>query len=155
MNAPLVIRPDDLTGSATRDLIAAHLTQMRAISPEESCHALDVDALRAPEVTVWSAWVDDAVAGVAALSMMDAANGELKSMRVAASHLGTGVGRALLRHVLAVARERELVAVWLETGSTAEFVPAIRLYERAGFVRCAPFGSYVEDPYSVFLRLDL
>lgn len=155
MDAALDIRLDDLSGHATRELIAAHLNDMRDISPEDSCHALDVDALAAAEVTVWSAWDGEELAGVVALSMMDADNGELKSMRVAPSHLGTGVGRALLNHVLAVARDRRLVALWLETGSGAEFVPAIRLYESAGFTPCAPFGSYVEDPYSVYLCLRL
>lgn len=151
MSDPLDIRPDDLQGAATRALIRDHLRQMREISPEESCHALDVDALVDPSITVWSAWVGDELAGVGALAMMDARNAEIKSMRVAAPFLGRGVGRALLTHITAIARERGVEALWLETGSTPEFHPAVALYESAGFTRCAPFGTYVVDPYSIFL----
>jgi putative acetyltransferase len=42
-------------------------------------------------------------------------------------------------------------SLWLETGSTAAFVPALRLYESAGFVRCGPFDGYRDDPFSVFM----
>ena len=39
----------------------------------------------------------------------------------------------------------------LETGSQDFFVPARELYARHGFGACAPFGSYVDDPNSVFM----
>jgi len=42
-------------------------------------------------------------------------------------------------------------SLWLETGSTAPFIPALRLYESSGFVRCGPFDGYVDDPFSVFM----
>ncbi|WP_341579277.1 GNAT family N-acetyltransferase [Microbacterium schleiferi] len=153
--AALEIRLDDLTGEPTRALIAAHLSDMRSISPEESCHALDLSGLQQPSVQVWSAWLDGELAGVGALAQLDAANGELKSMRVADSHRGEGIGRAMLEHLIGRARQVGMSALWLETGSTPEFFAAQRLYESAGFVRCEPFGSYVLDPYSVFMTKKL
>ena len=72
-------------------------------------------------------------------------------MRTAATHLRRGVGRALLEHILHEARVRGYARVSLETGSGPAFVPAHRLYERFGFVRCGPFGDYVEDSFSVFM----
>ncbi|GAA1465420.1 putative acetyltransferase [Microbacterium thalassium] len=145
------IRVDDLSGEATRSLIAHHLADMRATSPEESCHALDVDALREPAVTFWSAWDGDDLAGIAALKDLGAARGELKSMRVADAHRGRGVGRALLHHVMGAARARGLSTLWLETGTPPAFLAARRLYADEGFTECGPFGDYVNDPFSVFM----
>ncbi|MFG6504406.1 GNAT family N-acetyltransferase [Microbacterium sp. P05] len=145
------IRLDDLTSAPTRALVAFHLSDMWATSPPESVHALDIDSLRHPEVTFWSAWVGTEVAGIVALKTLDAERGELKSMRVADRFRGEGIGRMLLRHVIAEARSRGMTSLWLETGSTAPFGPALGLYEREGFTRCPPFPPYREDPFSLFL----
>lgn len=151
MTVSLTFRPDDLTGAPTRGLIARHLAGMRAISPEKSVHALDVDKLRAPDVTVWSVWAGEEIAGCGALKVLDATRGELKSMRVADAFLGQGIGRAILEHLMTEARARGMETLWLETGSTQPFLPALRLYESAGFVRCEPFEGYQDDPFSVFM----
>lgn len=145
------IRIDDLSGADTRALIAHHHAQMHAQTPAESVHALDVDALRDPAITVWSAWLDGRVAGVAALTQLDAARGELKSFRTADEYLGRGVARALLRRIIADARGRGLTSLWLETGSDDGFVPARALYASEGFVECGPFEGYVDDPLSTFM----
>jgi len=148
---PLQFRPDDLSGEPTRALIARHLAGMHANSPPESVHAFDIEKLRAPDVTFWSAWVGEELAGCGALKRLDARRGELKSMRVADAFLGRGVGRAVLEHLIAEARTRGMETLWLETGSAPAFTPALRLYESAGFVRCGPFDGYTDDPFSVFM----
>ena len=145
------IRADDLAGEATRALIAFHLDGMHETSPPESVHALDIDGLRHPSITFWSAWIDGELAGIAALKSIDAERGELKSMRVDDRFRGSGVGRALLRHLIAEARRRGMTSLWLETGSPDDFVPAQRLYESEGFTRCGPFDGYTDDPFSVFM----
>src|SRR5688572_11652899 len=124
---------------------------MRANSPPESVHALDIDALRRPDVTFWSVWVGDEIAGCGALKRLDAQRGEIKSMRVTDKFLGRGIGRALLEHLISEARARGMASLWLETGSTEAFIPAIRLYESAGFKRCGPFDDYIDDPFSMFM----
>jgi putative acetyltransferase len=112
--------------------------------------ALDAAGLSAPEVTFWSAWSDGELAGIGALKRWGVDRGELKSMRVADAFRGTGVGRGVLRHILAEAATMGLASVWLETGSTPEFVPAVRLYESEGFTRCGPFADYRDDPLSLY-----
>jgi putative acetyltransferase len=154
-NLRLHIRPDDLTGEATRALIARHLSGMHQYSPKDAVHAFDVDALRAPGVTFWSAWAGDEIAGCGALKRLDATRGEIKSMRVADAFLGRGVGRAILDHILAQARALGITRVWLETGSAAAFTPAISLYESAGFTRCGPFEGYVDNGFSVFMTREV
>jgi putative acetyltransferase len=151
MQRTIEIRTDDLSGEAARRLIAFHLAGMHDTSPPESVHALDIDALRHPSVSVWSAWVDGELAGVGALKALDGDRGEIKSMRVDDRFRGAGVGRALLRHIMDDARQRGMSSLWLETGTTAEFAPAQRLYESEGFVVCGPFGDYALDPFSVFM----
>jgi putative acetyltransferase len=148
---PVEFRPDDLSGEPTRRLIARHLAGMRANSPVDAVHALDVDALRQPGVTFWSAWSGNEIAGCGALKQLDAERGELKSMRVADDFLGQGVGRALLEYLISEARGKGMTSLWLETGSSAAFTPAIRMYETAGFVRCGAFDGYVENPFSIFM----
>ena len=118
-------------------------------------HAYDFDKLRAPGVTFWSAWVGEDLAGCGALRRLDDARGEIKSMRVADAFLGRGIGRAILVFIMDEARSRGMRSLWLETGSSEAFVPALRLYESEGFTRCGPFDDYVEDPFSVFMTRDL
>jgi putative acetyltransferase len=151
----LVFRIDDLSGGPTRDLVARHLVGMHASSPAESVFALDVDGLRHPDVTFWSGWRGEHLVAIGALKSLDETNGELKSMRVADTHLGTGAGRAMLQHLIAEARSRGMRTLWLETGSTDDFQPALRLYASEGFVECGPFGDYPENPFSVFMTLPL
>src|SRR5262245_57033420 len=141
MGLTLEFRVDDLSGEPTRALIARHLAGMHANSPAGSVHALDIDKLRRPDVTFWSAWTGGEIAGCGALKTLDAARGEIKSMRVADAFLGQGVGRAMLDHIVSQARARGMRSLWLETGSSTAFLPALRLYESAGFVRCGPFDG--------------
>ncbi|WP_314506140.1 GNAT family N-acetyltransferase [uncultured Microbacterium sp.] len=145
------VRIDDLSGHDVQALIRSHLDGMHDASPAESVHALDIEGLRHPSITFWSAWVDGDLAGIGALKRIDAERGELKSMRVDDRFRGAGIGRALLRHILAAARDSGITGVWLETGSAEEFVPAVRLYESEGFTRCGPFDGYTDDPFSVFM----
>lgn len=153
--AHMDIRPDDLTALAVIDLLREHLQGVALHSPPESIHALDVDALRRPEISFWTAWEEGELLGCGALKQLDAQEAEVKSMRTAARHLRKGVAAALLRHIIDEARRRGCRRLCLETGSAAAFAPAHRLYASFGFVRCEPFADYVADPYSVFMSREL
>lgn len=149
------IRVDDLSGPEIQALLREHLRSVKLHSPPESIHALDLAALRRPEITFWTAWSERELLGCGALKELDARHGEIKSMRTSASHLREGVARAMLGHILDEARRRAYRRLSLETGSAAAFEPARRLYASFGFVECGPFADYVEDPYSVFMTRDL
>ena len=151
----IAFRVDDLTSPQTQALVRRHLVGMHENSPPESVHAFDIDKLKQPGVTFWSGWVDDDIAVMGALKRLDAENGEIKSMRVADAYLGRGAGRAMLDHILAEARGMGLKHLWLETGSTPAFDAALKLYEKAGFRFCGPFGDYRDDPFSRFMTLAL
>lgn len=149
------IKVDDLRAPEIAALLEAHLKLMRETSPPESVHALDLDGLRAPEVTFWTVWDGATLLGCGALKQLDPAQGEIKSMHTAAAARGRGVARAMLAHILAEARARGYRRLSLETGSMAAFAPARALYARFGFRDCPPFGDYLLDPNSVFMTLEL
>ena len=149
------IETDDLRRPQIHALLEEHLRNMHAITPAESVHALDLDRLRHPSITFWSAWQGDQLLGCGALKELDAGHGEIKSMRTPAALRRRGAGKAILAHIVAVARSRGYARLSLETGSHGAFEPAHRLYEAFGFAPCGPFGDYRADPNSVFMTLRL
>lgn len=149
------IELDDLSRPVVHDLLAEHLRNMYELSPPESVHALDLSALKSPDVTFWTVWEGPLLYGCGALKELDPAHGEIKSMRTPKVLRRRGAGRAVLTHIIEVARSRGYSRLSLETGSPPEFDAARRLYERFGFSYCGPFGSYRLDPYSVFMTLAL
>ena len=149
------IKIDDLTGSAIAELLREHLENMAENSPPESRHALDLEQLRRPGITFWTAWYGDDLLGCGALKELDARHGEIKSMRTASQHRRKGVAAALLEHILEEAKRRRYKRVSLETGSMNAFAPAHRLYAKFGFSECGPFADYVEDPNSLFMTKEL
>lgn len=146
---------DDLTGDAIGALLRYHLEQMHLNSPPGSVFAFDIDRLRAPDVTFWSAWIGDDLAGCGALKALGDGTGEVKSMRTAPAHLRKGVAAALLDHMIAMATARGYTRLSLETGSGPAFEPALELYRRRGFADGDAFGDYERSDFNQFLHLTL
>jgi putative acetyltransferase len=149
------IEVDDLSRPAIHALLNEHLQSMYEMSPPESVHALDLEKLRQPGITFWSAWQGSLLLGCGALKELDRKHGEVKSMRTPKALRRQGAGRAILAHIIDVARSRAYERLSLETGSMDAFRPAQQLYESFGFSYCGPFGEYVEDPHSTFMTLRL
>ncbi len=154
----LHIRLDTLHDPRIEQFMEEHLQDMRATSPPESVHALDMTQLRQPDIRFWTAWLPDDTApapgrlvGTGALKHLNDEHAELKSMRTAATVRGQGLGRAVLEHILGQAVDLGYQRISLETGSQPFFEPACQLYLRYGFTDCAPFGSYGPDPHSRFM----
>jgi putative acetyltransferase len=145
------IRSGELDHPQVIALLREHLRGMAELSPPESVHALDLDGLKRPEVSFWSAWDEDDLLGCGALKQLDAEHGEIKSMRTATAHRRRGVAAALLEHLLGEAGRRRYRRLSLETGSMEGFEPARSLYARYGFDYCGPFADYRDDPNSVFM----
>ncbi|MCK7624313.1 GNAT family N-acetyltransferase [Streptomyces sp. RS10V-4] len=145
------IELDDLSGPEIAAFLQEHVDQMRAISPPESKHALDLDALRRPEIAFWTVRDGDRLVGCGALKRLDAGHAELKSMRTAPARTRSGIASLLLEHLIAEATRRGFARLSLETGAADFFLPARRLYEKFGFVRCEPFADYRPDPHSTFM----
>jgi putative acetyltransferase len=155
MSTTIEIKKDDLTGPEIAELLREHLQSLFEVTPVKSRHALNLDQLRKPDITFWSAWIGPEVAGCAALKELDAKHGEVKSMRTAKSHLRKGIASALLTHVISEAQRRGYRRLSLETGAMPYFAPAHALYRKFGFKDCGPFAGYVQDPNSVFMTKEL
>ena len=147
----LTIQEDDLRRPEIIALLEQHLALMYSISPPESVHALDLERLRKPDMTVWTAWRRETLLGCGALKELGPGHGEIKSMHTVAVCRGQGIGAAVLLYILQEARQRGYGRVSLETGSQPAFAPARSLYRRYGFSSCPPFGDYTDDPNSVFM----
>jgi putative acetyltransferase len=149
------IKVDDLSGAEVIDLLEEHLQHMIKVTPPESVHALDIEALKKPGITFWSVWKESQLVGCGALKELDSQHAEIKSMRTASSHLGKGVASHLLEYILTEARRRNYKRVSLETGSFDAFKPARNLYTKFGFTYCEPFSDYIQDPNTVFMTIEL
>jgi putative acetyltransferase len=149
------IRVDDLRGPEIAALLEEHLRHMYEVSPPESVHALDLDRLRRPEITFWTAWMGRELAGCGALKALDRTHGEIKSMRTAKPYLRKGVAAGMLEHILGEAGKRGYRRLSLETGSQPAFLPARTLYSRFGFRPCGPFAGYTDDPNSFFMTREI
>ncbi len=151
----LVIAPDDPRAGDVRALLERHLAFADATTPPEDIHALDIDALVDPAVSFFSYRVSGELLGVGALKRLDATHAEIKSMHTAEAARGRGVGRAMVEHLLGVARAGGFHRVSLETGAGPAFAPARRLYAGAGFAPCGPFGPYLSSPNSAYMTRSL
>jgi putative acetyltransferase len=149
------IETDDLTRPAVHELLREHLASMYELSPADRVFALDVAKLRAPDITFWTVWDGDLLLGCGALKELSPTHGEVKSMRTPAKHRGRGAGRAVLARIVETAHQRGYERLSLETGTHPAFLVAQQLYRSVGFDYCGPFGSYREDPSSVFMSLPL
>ncbi len=146
---------DDLSSTEVLSLLEEHLSDMYATSPEESVHALDVNALKAPDITFFSAWKAQQLAGCVAIKNLDTKHVELKSMRTAKTFRGQGVASELLLFALEHAKMKGFSRVSLETGTQDYFLAARTLYKKFGFIDCGPFATYSLDPNSHFMTLAL
>ena len=145
------IKIDNLIGSEIINLLQEHLNDMYLASPPESVHALDLDGLRKPEITFWTIWDNDKLAGCGALKELDSTQAEIKSMRTSHGFRRKGVAAQMMQHILTEAKIRNYERLSLETGSMEYFAPARKLYESFGFEYCGPFVGYSEDPNSAFM----
>jgi putative acetyltransferase len=149
------ITAGDLGDPRVVDLLHTHVTTARAATARGSAHALDLTGLKAPGISLWTIWEGETLLGVGALKQLSPDHGEVKSMHTAKAARRKGAGSAMLRHIMASARERGMARLSLETGSWDYFQPARALYRSHGFTECPPFADYAPDPNSVFMTLDL
>jgi len=147
----LFIKIDDLSGGEVIALLEEHLADMFATSPPESVDALDVQALKADNITFFSGWMGKDLAGCVAIKALNSTDCELKSMRTSRAFRGQGVASQLLLIALQHAKIAGFSSVSLETGTQDYFSAARQLYRKFQFEDCGPFSHYTLDPNSHFM----
>jgi len=151
----LAIGIDDPRADDVLALLERHLAFANEHTPPEHVHALDLEGLLDPAVTFFSARRDRQLVAIGALKRLDETHGELKSMHTIEAARGQGIARAMVDHLVGVARQRGYRRVSLETGTPDAFAPARSLYAGCGFTPCGPFADYPESPTSAFMTLAL
>ena len=145
----------ELDRDDVRSLLDQHYSEMRAGSPRDACHVLPAGSLIDPEIRFFTLRENGELLGCGALKRLEEGHGEIKSMRTAGGALGRGIGKAMLDHIVAIARNAGMSRLSLETGSTEQFAAALRLYEREGFERCGPFAGYADTPFTRFFTREI
>lgn len=151
MSKKIEIKLDDLSGEPIKKLLETHLKNAALHSPEDAIFALDIKALKAPEISFWSAWQDDQILACGAIKMLDQEHGEIKSMHTLEKARGKGIGNQLVCHILQQAKGKNIKRLSLETGTAEAYYPAHRLYKRHGFEQCRPFADYQESIHSLYM----
>lgn len=150
-----IVAEDDPKGPDIVALLERHLDFARTVTPPDDVHALDVDGLLHESVSFFSIRADGRLLGIGAIKQLDEGHMELKSIHTAEEARGNGIGRAMVDHLVDVARRRGATRVSLETGSMDAFAPSRALYSRVGFVECEPFGDYSSGRSSTFMTMEL
>jgi putative acetyltransferase len=149
------IAVDDPRKPDVRALLERHRAFALGQTPPEHSFALDADGLLDPAITFFSFRDSGRVLGIGAIRHLGPDHAEIKSMHTAEAARGRGIGRAMLAHLLEVARTRGFRRVSLETGTTAAFAPARALYHSAGFTSCGSFAGYEPSEDNMFMTLEL
>ena len=135
------IKVDNVENVAVKQILQEHHDDMLKHSPVESVHALDLSAFKETNITFYTAWINNQLAGCAALKVLDDKHIELKSMRTSKAFLRKGVAAGVLTHLLAIAKKKSFERISLETGTADVFIPAQKLYKHFDFVVCQPFSG--------------
>lgn len=134
-----------------RALVKALNAYLNPLSPPEFQFQMTAEQMAGEDTTVFIAR-DGAgrPVGMGALKVFDGDLAEVKRMYTLPKIRGQRVGVALLDAIEALAREKGVKTLKLETGNVPGFEPAWRLYERGGFARCGAFLDYPDSEYSAF-----
>ena len=143
------IAPEDPRQQDVQPIIAESGAYLEELYPSESNHVIDVDALAAPDAVFLVARRNGEPVGSVAFRIIAPGHAEIKRMFVRAQARGNGLGRRLLEALEDAARQRNIGRISLETGIRQP--EAIGLYRASGYRDCPPFGTYREDPLSLFM----
>jgi GNAT superfamily N-acetyltransferase len=143
-------RPD--TPDATQ-LIAELESHLSPLYPSESRHGYSIEKLLREGVTFFVTRHNGIPAGCGGVQLFGTEYGEVKRMYVRPPFRGLGLGKRMLNHLVEYSQRHGVDVLRLETGIHQR--EAITLYERFGFHRIPPFGSYREDPLSLFFEKHL
>ena len=137
-------RPD------TSDAISL-ITELEALLepfyPPESRHGFSVDKLLAEDVAFFLLRANETPACCGGIKLVGSEYGEIKRMYVRPQFCGLGFAKLMVNHLAYYAHVHDITLLRLETGIHQR--EAIGLYERLGFYRIPPFGSYTDDPLSL------
>ncbi|UXS02266.1 GNAT family N-acetyltransferase [Agrobacterium tumefaciens] len=126
---------------------------MASLYPPEGNFAVDLDALSKPDISFLVGRLDGKAVACGAIKWFDDGSAELKRIFVHDDARGHGIGRKIMAALQALATERGVNRLYVETGPLN--VEAVGLYEALGYQQCGPFADYEENPHSLFMVKDI
>ena len=139
-----------------RALVAALNDHLLPLSPIEFQFKMTVEQMAGADTTVFVARTDDGRAvGIGALKVHENGQGEVKRMYTLPEVRGQRVGSAIVAAVEALARQKGVVHLVLETGVGPGFDAAHRLYLNSGFAPCGAVLDYPDSGHSAFFEKHL
>ena len=141
--------------SEVHELLTKHFIELRSVSPEDSCHVLDIAGLKDPSIKFWSLWDGNNLMGSGALKFLDKGHGEFKSIRVSDKFRGKGNGSKVINHLINEAKKLNIKRLSLETGAGDFFLAARKLFLKCGFETCEPFSNYKDNINSVYMTMQI
>ena len=132
-------------------LLASHQL-MKDLYPGEANSYLSISQLCSSEIHFFGARKNKKYYGCGALDVKHE-YGELKSFFVEPSVRGNGIASLIMQEILLTTKKLNLRILKLETGVGLD--SALNLYKRFEFEYCKPFGNYVENGFSIFMKRDL
>lgn len=154
MASEITIEQEDPRRADVIALIKALNAHHDGLYPPEANFHLDIDALSSPDIIFLVARQEGEAIGIAALWLRQEWDlGEVKRMFVIPAARGHGLASRMLARIEQLARDHRIPRLMLETGALS--VEALRLYERAGFLRRGPFADYPNAPLSIFMEKSL
>lgn len=139
-----------------RVLVAQLNDHLLPLSPLEFQFKMTVEQMAGSDTTLFVARDESGQAvGMGALKVHSDRLGEVKRMFTVPAVRGQRVGSALLERIVALAREKGLPMLMLETGTGEGMAEAHRLYTRSGFAARGPFLDYPDSEWSAFFELPL
>ncbi len=139
-----------------RAMVAALNATLIPLTPREFQFQLTAEQMAEPTVTVFVARDGNGrPLGMASLKDHGGGLGEVKRMFTLPEVRGKRLGSLLLHRIEALARERGITRLVLETGEAPGFEPAWRVYERGGFTQCSAVLDYPNSGYSRFYEKHL
>jgi len=141
--------------SEVHELLTKHFIELRSVSPEDSCHVLDIAGLKDPSIKFWSLWDENNLMGIGALKFLDKEHGEFKSIRVSDKFKDKRNGSKIINHLINEAKKLNIKRLSLETGAGDFFLAARKLFLKCGFETCEPFSNYKDNINSVYMTMQI
>jgi putative acetyltransferase len=144
----IVVQQESPDQPSVVDFLAKADERSSALYPSQNRVGSPLSALLAENVRFFVARADGKALGCGGYAVFPG-SAEMKRLFVDPAARGQGVGLRLVQVILAAAAQDGVRQIFLETGVKSD--EALGLYRRVGFRECGPFGSYANDPLSIFM----
>ena len=148
-NTPMRVLQESPDQPEVIGLIAELDAYQDTLYPAEARYALDLVSLKKSNVVFVVARDSDGKAIGCGAVVATGSIGELKRMYVRPESRGQGVARGLLVELEASSLRAGCSELLLETGPYQQ--EALAFYDKQGYKRRGPFGTYPNHPLSVFM----